>query len=255
MINFSLGVCSYVEEAVACGGDVIGLDWHLPLRTSWSRIGHDRPVQGNLDPMALLARWPELKVRVDQVLDDAAGRPGHIFNVGHGVPPDHAGRERPQARRVRRRTHVAASRCGMTVASISTPAAVLPIGVLIMAYGGPSSLAEMPGYLADIRSGRPTSREVLEEISHNYEVIGGCSPLPEISRRQVDAVQAQLDPALYRCYLGMRHWAPWIEEVVGEMLDDGITHAISVVLAPHYSALSIAKYGGQDQRGTGSVPR
>ena len=111
-----------------------------------------------------------------------------------------------------------------------------------MAYGGPSSLAEMPGYLADIRSGRPTSRAVLEEISHNYEVIGGSSPLPEISRRQVDALQARLDPALYRCYLGMRHWAPWIEEVVGEMLDDGITHAVSVVLAPHYSALSVAKY-------------
>jgi len=85
VINFSLGVCSYVEEAVACGGDVIGLDWQLPLRTSWERIGHDRPVQGNLDPMALLAPWPELKVRVDQVLEDAAGRPGHIFNVGHGV--------------------------------------------------------------------------------------------------------------------------------------------------------------------------
>ena len=85
VINFSLGVCSYVEEAVACGGDVIGLDWQLPLRTSWDRIGHDRPVQGNLDPMALLAPWSELKVRVDQVLDDAAGRPGHIFNVGHGV--------------------------------------------------------------------------------------------------------------------------------------------------------------------------
>ena len=130
----------------------------------------------------------------------------------------------------------------MMVAAASNHAAGLPIGVLIMAYGGPTSLAEMPGYLADIRSGRPTSRAVLEEISHNYEVIGGRSPLPEISRRQVDAVQAQLDPALYRCYLGMRHWAPWIEEVVGEMIDDGITHAVSLVLAPHYSALSIAKY-------------
>jgi uroporphyrinogen decarboxylase len=64
---------------------VIGLDWQLPLRTSWNRIGYDRPVQGNLDPTALLAPWAELKLRVDHVLDDAAGRPGHIFNVGHGV--------------------------------------------------------------------------------------------------------------------------------------------------------------------------
>jgi uroporphyrinogen decarboxylase len=85
VINFSLGVSSYIEDAVACGGDVIGVDWQLPLRTAWARIGYDHPVQGNLDPVALLAPWRELKVRTDEVLDDAAGRPGHIFNVGHGV--------------------------------------------------------------------------------------------------------------------------------------------------------------------------
>ena len=84
-INFSLGVSSYIEDAVACGGDVIGVDWQLPLRTAWARIGYDHPVQGNLDPAALLAPWRELKVRTDEVLDDADGRPGHIFNVGHGV--------------------------------------------------------------------------------------------------------------------------------------------------------------------------
>ncbi len=118
-----------------------------------------------------------------------------------------------------------------------------PIGVLVMAYGGPSSLAEIPGYLADIRAGRPTSREVLEEITANYTAIGGRSPLPEISARQVTALRARLGPAPFRCYLGMRHWSPWIEDVVGEMLEDGIERAVSVVLAPHFSALSIAKYG------------
>jgi ferrochelatase len=117
-----------------------------------------------------------------------------------------------------------------------------PIGVLIMAYGGPNSLAEIPGYLADIRSGRPTTPAVLEEITHNYEQIGGKSPLLAISTEQMNAVAAQLDPARFRCYLGMRHWAPWIEEVVGQMVADGITHAVSLVLAPHYSKLSIAKY-------------
>ena len=119
---------------------------------------------------------------------------------------------------------------------------VLPVGVLVMAYGGPSSLEELPGYLADIRAGRPTSRELLAEITHNYRVIGGRSPLPEITRRQVEAVRARLDPTHFRCYLGMRHWAPWIEEVVGEMVEDGITHALSLVLAPHYSARPTAKY-------------
>ncbi len=126
---------------------------------------------------------------------------------------------------------------------------VLPIGVLVMAYGGPASLAELPGYLADIRAGRPTSTAVLEEITQNYAAIGGRSPLPEISRRQVDALRARLDPARYRCYLGMRHWSPWIEEVVGEMIEDGITHAVSIVLAPHYSGLSIAKYGDRINAG------
>ncbi len=117
-----------------------------------------------------------------------------------------------------------------------------PIGVLIMAYGGPNSLAEIPGYLSDIRSGRVTTPAVLDEITNNYRQIGGKSPLLEISQRQVAAVSAQLDPALFKCYLGMRHWSPWIEDVVGQMVADGITHAVSVVLAPHYSKLSIAKY-------------
>jgi protoporphyrin/coproporphyrin ferrochelatase len=116
------------------------------------------------------------------------------------------------------------------------------IGVLIMAYGGPNSLEEIPGYLADIRSGRPTSPAVLEEISQNYRRIGGKSPLLQITQQQVAAVAERLDPARFKCYLGMRHWAPWIEEVVGQMIADGIGRAVSLVLAPHYSKLSIAKY-------------
>ncbi|RME81158.1 MAG: ferrochelatase [Caldilineae bacterium] len=117
-----------------------------------------------------------------------------------------------------------------------------PIGVLIMAYGGPNSLSELPGYLADIRSGRPTPRTVLEEIAHNYACIGGKSPLLAVSQRQVAAVAARLDPKLFRCYLGMRHWSPWLEEVVGQMVEDGITHAVGLVLAPHYSKMSVARY-------------
>jgi ferrochelatase len=110
-----------------------------------------------------------------------------------------------------------------------------------MAYGGPESPEEIPGYLADIRAGRTTPQAVLEEITENYRAIGGRSPLLEISRRQVDALAVELGSA-YRCYLGMRHWSPWIEEVVGEMVEDGITHAVSLVLAPHFSALSVARY-------------
>jgi ferrochelatase len=110
-----------------------------------------------------------------------------------------------------------------------------------MAYGGPASLDEIPGYLADIRAGRPTPRAILEEITQNYRAIGGRSPLLQATQRQVDAVAAALGDA-YRCYLGMRHWAPWIEEVVGEMVEDGVTHSVGLVLAPHFSALSVARY-------------
>ncbi len=117
-----------------------------------------------------------------------------------------------------------------------------PIGVLIMAYGGPNSLVEIPGYLADIRSGRPTTPAVLEEITNNYRAIGGRSPLLEMTRAQVAAVAGRLDPQRFRCYLGMRHWSPWIEDTVRQMVDDGITRAVSLVMAPHYSALSVAKY-------------
>jgi ferrochelatase len=117
----------------------------------------------------------------------------------------------------------------------------LPIGVLVMAYGGPDALEEIPGYLADIRGGRPTTPEVLAEITHNYERIGGRSPLLVITRQQVEAIGALL-PETFRTYLGMRHWAPWIEKTVGQMVDDGITHAISLVLAPHFSKLSVARY-------------
>ncbi len=116
-----------------------------------------------------------------------------------------------------------------------------PLGVLVMAYGGPASLEEIPGYLADIRSGRPTPRAVVEEITESYRAIGGRSPLLEATQRQVDALAERLGEG-YRCYLGMRHWAPWIEEVVGEMLADGISRAVALVLAPHFSAMSVARY-------------
>ncbi len=117
------------------------------------------------------------------------------------------------------------------------------IGILFMAYGGPETLDEMPGYLADIRSGRPTTEAVLEEITDNYRAIGGKSPLPEFTRAQIEAAMAQLEGVGdYRAYAGMRHWSPWIEDAVRDMLDDGIRRAVAIVLAPQYSKLSVEKY-------------
>jgi uroporphyrinogen decarboxylase len=87
VINFSTGTAAYIQDVVAAGGDVIGVDWRMPLDWYWEQIGTERPIQGNLEPIALLAPWRELRFQIDEVLDAAAGRPGHIFNLGHGIFP------------------------------------------------------------------------------------------------------------------------------------------------------------------------
>ena len=119
-------------------------------------------------------------------------------------------------------------------------------GVLIMAYGGPNSLDDIPGYLSAILHGRPVSPAIVKRVSGKYRQIGGRSPLHEITTRQVEAVAALLNPsdeaAHYSCYLGMLHWSPWIEETVRDILADGVTRAVSLVMAPHYSRLSVARY-------------
>lgn len=88
VINFSTGTMAYIEKVAEAGGDVVGVDWRMPLDWAWARIGEERPIQGNLDPVALLAPWRELQFRVEDVLRRADGRPGHIFNLGHGIFPD-----------------------------------------------------------------------------------------------------------------------------------------------------------------------
>jgi uroporphyrinogen decarboxylase len=86
-IHFATGAGHLLEELAQAGGDAIGLDWRLPLDIAWERLG-GRAVQGNLDPAALLAPWEVLEREAIGVLDSAGGRPGHVFNLGHGVLPD-----------------------------------------------------------------------------------------------------------------------------------------------------------------------
>jgi uroporphyrinogen decarboxylase len=85
VINFSTGTFPYLEDVAACGGDVIAVDFRMPIGAAWQKIGYQRAIQGNLDPMVLLAHWQELRFQIDRVLESAAGRPGHIFNLGHGL--------------------------------------------------------------------------------------------------------------------------------------------------------------------------
>ncbi len=93
VINFFTGNPALLPLLRQSGGHVIGLDWRVDLAEAWQTVGYDVGVQGNLDPVSLVADLPTLRERAKAVLDGAAGRPGHIFNLGHGVfpevPPDH----------------------------------------------------------------------------------------------------------------------------------------------------------------------
>jgi len=87
VIHFGTGTASLLTRMREAGGDVIGLDWRVNLDEAWESLGHDVAVQGNLDPVALFAPQPVMKEHAKRVLDGASGRPGHIFNLGHGVLP------------------------------------------------------------------------------------------------------------------------------------------------------------------------
>lgn len=115
------------------------------------------------------------------------------------------------------------------------------IGVLLMAYGGPSSLDEVEPYLMDVRGGRPTSRELVEEIRHRYAAIGGRSPILEHTRAQAAALGRALGPR-YAVHVGMRHWHPYIKEAVDQAAAEGLRRLVAIAMAPHYSSLSVGAY-------------
>ena len=88
MIHFGTGTGALLGLMRKAGGDVIGVDWRMPLDDAWDRVGHDVAVQGNLDPVALFGPRHEIERRVEDILRRAGGRPGHIFNLGHGILPN-----------------------------------------------------------------------------------------------------------------------------------------------------------------------
>jgi uroporphyrinogen decarboxylase len=88
LIHFGVGTSALLRELAEAGGDVIGIDWRLPLDDAWRQIGFDRAIQGNLDPALLLGTTERLLAQTDEVLQRAGSRPGHIFNLGHGILPN-----------------------------------------------------------------------------------------------------------------------------------------------------------------------
>jgi len=125
-----------------------------------------------------------------------------------------------------------------------------PTAVLLMAYGGPDSLEDIEAYLLDIRGGRPTSPQLVAEIRERYALIGGRSPLLEITRAQAGALQDALNTlatslgqaADFRFYVGMRHWKPYIREALAQMQADGCRSGLAFCMAPHASKLSSEAY-------------
>jgi uroporphyrinogen decarboxylase len=88
VIYFGTDSSTLLPSMQETGAEVVGLDWRIPLDTGWQSLGFKGAVQGNLDPVLLFAGWKELKKRAEDILRQAGGRPGHIFNLGHGILPE-----------------------------------------------------------------------------------------------------------------------------------------------------------------------
>lgn len=116
--------------------------------------------------------------------------------------------------------------------------------VLVMAYGGPDRIDDVEPYLLDVRGGRPLPPPAVAEIKRRYQLIGGRSPILERTRVQAEALQRALD-ALgggLQVRVGMRHWHPTLEQAARELASDGVRRLIGLVMAPHYSRMSVELY-------------
>ncbi|MBI3325944.1 MAG: ferrochelatase [Nitrospinae bacterium] len=118
------------------------------------------------------------------------------------------------------------------------------IGVLLMAHGSPDSLDEIAPFLQHVRGGRPTPPALVEEIREHYRLIGGRSPLLDLTQAQAKALEGRLkvDGVRFRVYVGMRNWHPFIKDTVKRMVADSVRRVVAVSLAPQYSHLSVGAY-------------
>jgi ferrochelatase len=119
--------------------------------------------------------------------------------------------------------------------------------LLLMAYGGPNSLDDVRPYLMDVRNHRPTADHIVEEITERYRQIGGRSPILELTEAEAAGIERELnatarDGERWRVWVAMRHWHPFIKDVLADMEAAGVTSAVGLVMAPHYSRMSIGAY-------------
>ena len=117
-------------------------------------------------------------------------------------------------------------------------------GVLVMAYGTPATPEDVEAYYTHVRRGRPPTPELLDDLRARYEAIGGTSPLLELTRAQAAGLAAALGDG-WVVELGMKHAPPFIEEGVARLAEQGVRRIVGLVLAPHYSALSVGEYAAR----------
>ncbi len=212
------------------GAEVMGLDWRVPLDEGWQTVGHKHAVQGNLDPVTLFASWNEVKQRAEHILRLADGRPGHIFNLGHGILP-----QTPVDN---------VKNLADFVHEFSTAA-----------QGGEDS-HEQDGSPADRarqpRAGRGHSRVSAEHLARASDARGGGarSAASLFADRQLaaDADHASSRRTIVArelgipAYVGMRNWHPFIADTLRQMTSDNVGQAVAVCLAPHNSRTSVGLY-------------
>ena len=129
--------------------------------------------------------------------------------------------------------------------------------VLLMAYGSPNSLEEVGEYLRQVRGGRlPTPEEVVR-LQDRYRQVGGQTPLLKMTLAQAKALEEKLQSERIdsKVHVGMKHWHPFIEDVVEKIVTDGAASVIGFALAPHYSRLSIGGYADAVRRGLARTER
>lgn len=231
-IHFGTGTVGLLEQLASAGSTMVSVDWRVPLDEAWRRIGHDKGIQGNLDSSVPLAPWPVIEQRTREVLRAAGDRPGHVFNLGHGVHPETptdnlvrlvelvhqtTARQAPRpasgtadaapANRTapvtvhgppdestqRNGVHANGVHAGGTAAApAARPRSGGPEGVLLLTYGSAVTSADVPEYLRSVYRGKDPDPELVEEFQRRYDLIGR-SPLIDITRAQAAALQELLD--------------------------------------------------------------
>ena len=201
------------------GAEVIGLDSRIPLDDGWRNLDFECAVQGNLDPVLLFANWKELKSRAEDILRRAAGRPGHIFNLGHGILPE------TPVENVKALAPICAGTLRKKRSSIGVAIGQFKENCCPAAGSRQPRLrrSSTEEFLLRVTGGRPLPQPVVDQVKHRYGLIGH-SPLTQLTLMQAERLGGEMGMPVY---VGMRNWNPFIADAVNNMVKDGIQDTVA----------------------------